>query len=165
MPALGGAIVAGVVISIVVTFYLGYSQGAYNFNTWVFGLGSQVPFIDTLTKIRTPFSTDWNRLFFFGIGVAVSALLTFLRYRFPWWPLSPIGFPLSTSWPMRRIGFTIFLAWLVKALVMKIGGVVLYRRFQPFALGLVVGWAVGVGISFVVDIIWFPGQGHRIHWY
>ena len=165
MSALGGAIIAGVVISIVVTFYLGYSQGAYNFNIWVFGLGSQVPFIDTLTKIRTPFSTDWNRLFFFGIGVAVSALLTFLRYRFPGWPLSPIGFPLSTSWPMRRIGFTIFLAWLVKALVMKIGGVVLYRRFQPFALGLVVGWAVGVGISFAVDIIWFPGQGHMIHWY
>ena len=48
---------------------------------------------------------------------------------------------------------------------MKIGGVVLYRRFQPFALGLVVGWAVGVGISFAVDIIWFPGQGHMIHWY
>ena len=46
-----------------------------------------------------------------------------------------------------------------------VGGVVLYRRFQPFALGLVVGWAVGVGISFAVDIIWFPGQGHMIHWY
>lgn len=37
----------------------------------VFGLGSQVPFIGTLTKIRTPFSTDWNRRVFGTMNVRV----------------------------------------------------------------------------------------------
>ena len=163
--ALGLAIGFGICVSILFTLYLGYSRGAYNFNSWVFGMGSQRPFFDTLVKMRAPFTADWNRIAFFGIGAGVSAVLILLRYRLPWWPLSPIGFPLATSWPMRRIGFTIFLAWALKWLVMKLGGVTLYRRCQPFARGLLVGWTAGVAVSFLVDIVWFPGQGHPIHWY
>ena len=164
--ALGASIVVGVLVAAIVTLYLGYTHGAYNFNVWVLGGGgSQRPFIDTLVKMQSPFTTDWYRVSFFLFGALVSAALVALRYRFPWWPLSPIGFPLATSWPMRRVGFTIFLAWFIKAMIMKLGGAVLYRRCQPFAVGLLVGWAAGVGISFLIDIFYFPGNGHGIHSY
>ena len=164
--ALGASIASGVLVAAIVTLYLGYTKGAYNFNVWVLGGGgSQRPFIDTLVKMQSPFTTDWYRISFFFFGALVSALLVALRYRFTWWPLSPIGFPLATSWPMRRVGFTIFLAWFIKAIIMKLGGTVLYRQCQPFAVGLLVGWAAGVGISFVVDIFYFPGNGHAIHSY
>ena len=33
---------------------------------------------------------------------------------------------------------------------------------RPFFIGLVVGFFLGMGFSFVVDWIWFPGQGHPI---
>ena len=46
---------------------------------------------------------------------------------------------------------------------LKIGGVELYRRSRPFFLGLLVGHALGVLLSFFVDQIWFPGQGHHTH--
>ncbi len=40
---------------------------------------------------------------------------------------------------------------------------VLYRQWQPFFIGLLVGYALAVTLSFVVDMVWFPGQGHVVH--
>ena len=43
------------------------------------------------------------------------------------------------------------------------GGATLYRRAIPFFLGLMLGYFGGVAVSFVVDFIWFPGEGHGFH--
>ena len=37
-----------------------------------------------------------QKLTFFGVGAAAMSLLTFMQYRFPWWPIHPI--PTSSSW-------------------------------------------------------------------
>ena len=39
----------------------------------------------------------------------------------------------------------------------------LYRRWQPFFVGLLIGYALAVTLSFIVDLVWFPGQGHVVH--
>ena len=59
--------------------------------------------------------------------------------------------------------FTVFLAWGIKVVLMRIGGVALYRRVRPLFLGLLVGYAMGILVSFLVDQVWFPGQGHGTH--
>ena len=101
----------------------------------------------------------------FALGLAaICGALIYLRYRFVWWPLHPIGFTVSgTTWPIRVSVFSIFLTWLVKLVILKIGGNRLYTRSRPFFLGMLVGYVVGVAISFVVDVIWFPGEGHMVH--
>ena len=38
----------------------------------------------------------------------------------------------------------------------------LYRRWQPFFLGILIGYALAVTLSFVVDVIWFPGNEHVV---
>jgi hypothetical protein len=45
---------------------------------------------------------------------------------------------------------------------MRFGGIELYRKAAPFFIGLIVGYFLGVGISFVVDVAFFPGNGHAI---
>ena len=59
--------------------------------------------------------------------------------------------------------FSIFVVWGLKTVIMRIGGVDIYRRLRPFFLGLLVGHALGVLMSFGVDQVWFPGQGQRSH--
>ncbi|MCK5118929.1 MAG: hypothetical protein KAQ78_05070, partial [Candidatus Latescibacteria bacterium] len=59
--------------------------------------------------------------------------------------------------------FSVFIAWAAKWLIIRFGGVSLYRSSRPFFFGLIVGSFVGVGISFAVDMIWFPGQGHNVY--
>ena len=159
------SLAVGIATSTMYTLYLGYSLGAYNFNEWVFASGSQRPFYIVLNTITTPFSTDWRRLMFFGVGAVLMALLTFLRYRFPWWPVHPIGLALSPTFVMHRIGWTLCIAWAVKAIILKLGGVILYRRLRPFVVGLLVGWTLAVTLLFFVDAVWFSGGGHQIHSY
>ena len=67
------------------------------------------------------------------------------------------------SWQLRIYVFNIFLVWLAKLLVLKFGGILLYRRVRPCCYGLIVGFVFAIGIAFLVDVIWFPDQGHGVH--
>ncbi|NKB66518.1 MAG: hypothetical protein GKR89_05615 [Candidatus Latescibacteria bacterium] len=152
-----------IVVSMVFILYMGYSFGAYNYGGWIFGYGSQVPYVEVLRKIDTT-GPDWTRLGHAGIGGAVMALLTFMRYRFSWWPIHPIGMPVGVcSYPVNIIIFSIFIAWLAKWIILRTGGIQLYHKAQPFFIGIILGHFTGIGLSFVVDMIWFPGQGHPLY--
>jgi len=85
------ALIMSLVISAAFTLYLGYKHGAYNFNVYTFNSGNVVIFSNVVKKLQNPFGISPDRLMFFGIGAAITALCSFLRYRFLWWPLSPIG--------------------------------------------------------------------------
>jgi hypothetical protein len=58
--------------------------------------------------------------------------------------------------------FSVFMAWFIKSIMFRIGGVSLYKKTQPFFIGILFAFSIGVGISFLVDVIWFPRQGHLI---
>jgi len=158
------AVVAGGLASLIYTLHLGYAYGAYNFGAWEFRSGNIQIISNVVTKMKELTSPDRARLLCLALGAAICSGLIFLRYRFPWWPLHPIGFTISgTTWPIRISVFSIFLAWLVKLMVLKIGGNRLYTRSRPFFLGILVGYVAGVAVSFLVDVVWFPGEGHMVH--
>ncbi|MBT4137461.1 MAG: hypothetical protein HOE48_06065, partial [Candidatus Latescibacteria bacterium] len=55
------------------------------------------------------------------------------------------------------------LVWAAKSIILRIGGITLYERARPFFFGLVIGYVVSLGMSSVVDYIWFPDDGHNLH--
>ena len=63
---------------------------------------------------------------------------------------------------VHRIALSVFIAWACKSAVLRLGGAPLYRRLKPFFIGLVVGFFMGVGISYGLDAIFFFGKGHFI---
>ena len=93
------------------------------------------------------------------LGIAEAGVLTWLRGRFAWWPFHPA----AIAFPVVRYGFSLLLVWLCKLLVIRYGGVQLYRRSLPFWYGIMVGYLFGVGVSHIVDAIWFPEAGHWVH--
>ncbi len=158
------AALVAVLVSTVFALYMGYSYGAYNYGGWIFGYGSQVPYVEVLRKITDTKGPDWVRLGHAGAGAGLMGWLTFMRYRFPWWPVHPIGLPVGIcGYPMNIYVFSIFLAWLCKWVIMRSGGIQLYHRAVPFFIGVILGYFTGIGISFVIDMIWFPGQGHPLY--
>ena len=64
---------------------------------------------------------------------------------------------------MTIIVFSIFVSWLAKWAIMRSGGIGLYHRAQPFFIGLILGYFTAIGLSFCIDMIWFPGQGHPLY--
>ena len=157
------ALVAAIAISIFYTLYLGYTYGAYNFGDWIFRGGATAPFDNIVTKLKNPFGPDKRALTLYGIGAAVMVPLIFMRYRFTWWPLHPVGFAVAMSLPITLTAFSIFLAWLAKTIILRLGGLNLYNKTKPFFFGLLAGFFIGCGISFLVDFAWFPEEGHALY--
>lgn len=159
------AVITGFALAIANILYMGYDLGASNFNSWVYRVSSGAgvtTFNDVVARIKDPAGLHPQKLAFFGAGAAAMSLLTFLQYRFPWWPLHPIGLTVASLWMIRNIAAAIFLSWAAKSIIMRFGGFELYRRAAPFFIGLILGHFLGVGISFFVDWIFFPGNGHFI---
>jgi hypothetical protein len=80
-----------------------------------------------------------------------------------WWGIHPIGFATSTMINSNFLGVPFFIAWAVKSMVLKMGGVVLYRKTLPLFLGLMVGYVVGISLCSFVDMVFFPQEGHVVH--
>ena len=88
-----------------------------------------------------------------GIGFAITGLLAFLRLRYAWWPLHPIGFLMITTYPGAHLWLSIFLGWLCQTLIVRFGGSKLYSAAKPFFLGLIVGESAAAGFWLLMGII------------
>jgi hypothetical protein len=151
--------------SILFTIYIGYTTiGAYNFGERdAFGGINESYYDDIVRWIRNADQLQIPEFVFMAMGGAMMLTLTVLAHRLPAWPLAPVGFTVAFADVARLLMFSLFLAWLTKMLLLRIGGATVYRRAQPFAWGVLVGFCAGVFLGFLVDVIWFPGQGHSLH--
>jgi len=89
--------------------------------------------------IATPTDRDTRGLIALAAGAGVCTLLGALRLRFLWWPFHPIGYILSCSWGQAWFTFPFFIGWGAKSLVLRYGGLRLYRRSVPLAAGMITG--------------------------
>ena len=79
------------------------------------------------------------------------------------WPLHPLGLAFQDSNGSEYYAFSMLLTWVAKGLIMRIGGIGMFNRARPFFFGLVVGYVAGIGTGTLVDLLFFPDGGHRIH--
>ena len=89
--------------------------------------------------LNYPQETDLPAIAFMGGGLCFAALLMFLRTRFLWWPLHPLGYAMANSWGMFNLWACLFVAWVAKAIILRHGGLKAYRQAIPFFLGLALG--------------------------
>ncbi len=137
-----------------------YQTGAFNYGG-IYGDYIQGVFDTAAGHIRDPFKLKRKQMLWSLLGVVSAGSTVILRYVFPGWPLHPIGFVAATAHPTnRRNTLPIFVAWLSKLIILRTGGIRFYQRAMPLFFGLALGYFVGVSVSFIVDVIWFPGQGH-----
>ena len=164
--AIGIALTLGFVVVIWTVLTMAYRDGAANFRSWYFHFGGGIAgnAFDggAIYNLNNPYDTDWHKLTLMGIGILAYSLLYILQNRFVWWPLHPVGLTTSCLWMLRPTAFSIFLGWLAKTVILKYGGVKLYRQARPLYIGFTAGWFIGISIGMVVDFIWFNGIGHAI---
>lgn len=132
-----------ILVAIVVAFYGSlqfiYRQGAENLENWVYiGVGRGV-LQQADYAIQYPYGPNMNAIYTALGGAGFMAFLLFMRYRFLWWPLHPIGYVVGVTYAPHHLWFSILTGWLIKVLILKLGGLGSYRRYRPFFLGLIVG--------------------------
>ncbi|MCZ6632197.1 MAG: hypothetical protein O7G87_02260 [bacterium] len=162
-----GSVVVGLLSAALYTIWLCYEEGGGAFRTWSL-VGAPRGLYNTIaSRIAEthPTVSDPAKIAVWIVGGLAATVVTALQAQFPWWPIHPLGLMLMFSWYVNLYLLDIFLVWLIKLLVLKLGGIGLYRRVKPVAYGLIVGYVFAVGCAFLVDLIWFPGGGHYIHGY
>ena len=90
--ALFAAIAVGLLGSIWFTMTLAYTYGGINLHGWYFSGAPRWPFTYMASVYNAPEPSFAPRLAFTASGSFVMAALLFLRHRFAWWPLHPLGF-------------------------------------------------------------------------
>lgn len=157
-----GAIIVGLAGSIWITMEMAYTHGGINLNSWYYSGAPRWPFRYLTSVANQPEPSFLPRFWFTLSGSGVMALLLFLRQRFIWWPLHPLGFPIASTYTIVYYGWlVIFMAWLAKACVLRYGGIRLYRELTPFFLGLVLGEFFTASLWVFIDG-YFDVQGNMI---
>ena len=158
------AVVAGATFAVLHAISMGYSSGGFNLRAaWNLLIGPQRSYDMSITWIRNPEPPDVERMLFMGSGVLITAVLTYLKYRFVRLPLHPVALMLQGTYMAQKTVFSVFLTWAYKSIVLKVGGARLYKKGQPFFIGLLIGYAAATFLSCVVDSLFFFGRGHLVH--
>ena len=159
-----GMVLALIVASCSVVF-LGHIYGASNFNSTMFNIAPS--YLNLIVSDVRNIGQDSNynlRMTYVFAGALVMIALTICRYRLAWWPLDPIGFTLVTLNSVQRSILSVFIAWVLKTVILRVGGIALFRQWQPLFIGLIVGNAFGLAVGIIVDAIYYPGAGHNLYY-
>jgi len=132
-----------------------YRGGGNNAGRWFFFHYPKIIYMTTVTTLE-PAGVYWKGMGFVGIGAIAMTIFTWMKSRFMWWPLHPIGFPIMATRVTDQIWFSVMVAWLIKVLVLKYGGTDLFRRSRSFFLGMILGSVSVSGLWLVIDF--FTGQ-------
>jgi hypothetical protein len=81
----------------------------------------------------------------FGLGLTI--FLMIMRRRFLGFPFHPVGYAVAGSWTMSWMWFSVMLSWMIKYILLRSGGLKVYRKGVPFFLGLMLG-------QFVIGSLW-----------
>ncbi|NIM06112.1 MAG: hypothetical protein GTO55_07415 [Armatimonadetes bacterium] len=82
---------------------------------------------------------NWGEIAGGGAGAAMVVFLAWMRSRWLWWPFHPVGYALSATFTPEWLWCPLFIVWLAKGFILRYGGMRLYRRGIPFAIGLILG--------------------------
>ncbi len=141
------AIVITLITSFWSTLYFSYKYGAINcHHDWLLCGNPQYCWKWVNNLIKYPPKFGKTEFGFTILGGVIMAFLIFVKSRFLWWPISPIGFTLGIPHPVFYTWTSVFIAWLIKFLIMKYGGVKTYQQVKKFFLGLILGSFVTTGI-------------------
>ncbi|KPJ62731.1 MAG: hypothetical protein AMS15_02950 [Planctomycetes bacterium DG_23] len=150
------------------TVYLGYRVGAFNYGSYVFNRAGPRYWDNMVISLKELDRGGPKRpkaqFGYFVFGILACIFLIFMNYRFTWWPLHPVGFTVAKIYSVRTAAFSFFIVWLCKLIILRVGGMSLYNRAKAFFLGTIVGYALGLLVTMVVDMIFFPGKGHNLYY-
>ncbi len=153
MWAFGAATLLSLVICYYMNLRLLYTYGGLACDPWFVGGAGAGGFNRLQNALTNPTDPSGQAIAGLGVGVGLTLLMFWLRQRFMWFPLHPVGYIMMQTYPMHRLWFSILIAWMLKSVVTKYGGHKSVLRANGFFLGMVFGDIVIMVAFLIVDAI------------
>lgn len=145
------ATLLGIATGLVTVLWLEYHLGMQSGKIYG-GVSYWQQLVTSVSTQWTSSPSHWDRVGipWIIIGALITLALGALRQRFLWWPFHPIGYVLAHTGTGLSFWMHYFIAWVLKSLVMRYGGMDLYRRTIPLVIGLILG-------DILAQTIWSAG--------
>lgn len=131
------ALVSGIVVGLLTTMQMYYRFGS-PMGGFPSPMGAGSEGWSMMTKWATsphpPMATTVGSMV---VSAGIVLALAFARNAWFGFPLHPIGYAFASSYAMEYIWAVVLLTWLIKTLVVRYGGLKLYRRSLPFFFGMI----------------------------
>ncbi|RKU20711.1 hypothetical protein C6500_07795 [Candidatus Poribacteria bacterium] len=143
--------------------HLIYQHGAVRTEGYIIGIGIETFERMLLPWLQQPHTTDSTGLSFTAFASLFTLALMFLRRQFIWFPFHPAGYALGLSAGMVWVWSAVCVGWIIKAVLLKFGGLRIYRKAAPFFVGVILGdflmgtfWSL-VGAVFGIPVyrVWY----------
>ncbi|WP_395139863.1 DUF6785 family protein [Armatimonas sp.] len=143
MKGMGLAMVFALLVGGFASFWAGthlqYVSGVNQMTNHNWGQFQQVK-----SWIDTPIPPDIPGQIAMGFGALAAWGMAFLRARFVGWPLHPAGYAIALTFGAEYYWMCLIISTVLKAGVLRYGGLKLHRQVMPFMFGLILGeYAVG----------------------
>ena len=161
------AMIVALLVATPVSFWaylhLIYQHGAVRTEGYIIGIGFETFERMLLPWLQQPHATDSTGLSFTAFASLFTLGLMFLRRQFIWFPFHPAGYALGLSAGMVWVWSAVCVGWFIKAILLKFGGLRLYRKAAPFFVGVILGdfltgtfWSL-VGAVFEIPVyrVWY----------
>ena len=135
-------------VAFIVQLGVYYNMGAASgrFSSFALGLGDRdFDWLNSNMVYAT--AADHRAISFMGIGFLMLIFTGYMRTRFIWWPLHPLGLVMAGNDEMEDLWLPIMLCWLIKWVILRHGGRRVYTKAVYFFLGLALG-------DFIVGSLW-----------
>ncbi len=147
------ALPIGITFGAIFFLHIAYQRGYYSIDGGINGNGGWRVFmalqqygdLATWQSRPTPPNLPLIAHSLFGGWLAVT--MSVLRTRYLSFPLHPLGLAMGASYGYH-LWFPFFMIWLIKLIILRAGGVRLYKNMIPFFLGIVIGH------YFMSGIVW-----------
>jgi hypothetical protein len=163
LPVLIAALAAAIVAAAFTCIYQGYSGGGVNFsNQWAVIANPRSCFDAAHRMLEDPAGAVEVRWFPLSLGVGLTSITMFMRARFYWWPIHPIGTLALAGYGLDRMWLSFFLGWLIKVALVRLGTGRMLRGGRLFFIGFVISECFVYSAWSVVSMITrggLPGAG------
>lgn len=142
------------VVGILAAFWA-YLDVSYKIGSWP--VVGNWGYVDLRRWLYHPTDTNLPGVAAMVVGFLFTGFLWWVRTRFPLWAVHPAGYAIThhaTVWAFGWIWFSTFISWGVKLILLKVGGIRLYRKALPLFLGLVLGDFLVGGAWVLVRLFW-----------
>ncbi len=157
------ATVLGVIISAVIAVTLFTNLGAVaRIDAWR-GLAGLRAFDAASSLMLAPRDPDPAGAAAVGFGMLTVFALMAARVQWVWWPFHPIGYAMANTPTMNYAWVSMLVAWAAKVIIVRTGGMRLYRQALPFFLGLIAGDFLGGGSTTLAAIL-FGTNAYPANW-
>lgn len=140
MPLLMGvSVLFAVAVAFASSMVWIHARGALNLEPWVYTGVGRNGIATAALRILNPAAPNLPGIFSASLGAGVMAFLVFMRQRFLWWPLHPLGYALGVTWAPFHLWFSTLVGWALKVMILSFGGFGMYRKWRPLFIGFVLG--------------------------